>query len=274
VAPQLAGVPHAVGGDGWLDLVLFETAHEEAAAALAAGVDGLIVDLEQSGKHRRQEGADTEINGHQPRDLDLARELGARLRFCRVEGPGQWEASQVDEVIARGATHILLPMVRTVDEVQVLLDQVAGRVAVGILVETEEAVRQVEVLARLPLFGVFVGLNDLAIERRSKDLFTPLVDGTVERVREAFENRQLGFAGVTVLDGGAPVPARLLLAEMARLGASFAFLRRSFRRDIAGRDLAVELDRIRHSFADLRRRSPDEIAADRHELLVQLKELA
>ncbi len=123
-----------------LDLVLFENERAAAARALEAGIDGLIVDLENTGKHRRQEGADTEINAHRPEDLELGRELGARLRYCRLEGPGLWTAAEVEEVLARGATHVLLPMVRRPDEAAALLEQVAGRAAVGILVETVAAV--------------------------------------------------------------------------------------------------------------------------------------
>lgn len=256
-----------------LDLVLFENDAAAAAAALAAGIDGLMIDLEFAGKHRRQEGADTEISEHQPGDLDLAARLGARLRFCRVEGPGRWRPAQVEEVLARGATHVFLPMVEKPAEVELLLDQVAGRAAVGILVETEAAVAAAAALARLPIFGVFVGLNDLAIARRSKNLFAALADGTVERVRGAFAGKDFGFAGVTAMSRGEPLPARLLLAEMARLGATFAFLRRSFRRDMVGRDPHAEVAAIRRTWTELNARSAAAVAADHGELMARLREL-
>lgn len=256
-----------------LDLVLFENGREAAARALGAGVDGLIVDLENTGKERRQEGADTEINAHQPEDLELGRELGARLRYCRVEGPGLWTPAQVEEVLARGASHVLLPMVRRPDEVEALLEQVAGRAAVGILVETVAAVQRAAELARLPIFGAFVGLNDLAIERRSRSLFAALADGTVERVRGAFAGKELGFGGVTAIDRGEPLAARLLLAEMARLEATFSFLRRSFRRDLVGRDVAVEVGRVRAAWQELRSRGAAEVERDRRALQARLREL-
>lgn len=256
-----------------LDLVLFAASREAASAAIAAGIDGLIVDLEHTGKKRRQEGADTEINGHRPADLDHGRELGARLRYCRLEGPGYWSDGEVEEVLARGATHLLLPMVENPAQVERLLGRVDGRAAVGILVETVAAVGCARELAALPLYGAFVGLNDLAIERRSKSLFAALADGTVERVREAFAGRELGFAGVTAIDRGEPLPARLLIAEMARLGATFSFLRRSFRRDLVGRDMALEVGRLRAAWTALQQRSADEVERDRRELAARLSEL-
>lgn len=256
-----------------LDLVLFEKRPAAMAAALAAGIDGLIVDLEHAGKERRQEGADTEINGHSPADLDPARQLGARLRYCRLEGPGIWREAEVEEVLERGATHLLLPMVEHPAQVERLLARVAGRAAVGILVETVAAVAAAGELARLPICGAFVGLNDLAIERRSKNIFAALADGTVEKVAAAFAGRELGFAGVTAIDCGAPVPARLLIAEMARLGATFSFLRRSFRRDLIGRNMAHEVARLRAAWELLLRRDARQVESDRRELAARLAEL-
>lgn len=256
-----------------LDLVLFAGGRDTSAAALAAGIDGLIVDLEHTGKHRRQEGADTEINGHRPADLDHGRALGARLRYCRLEGPEHWRDREVEEVLERGATHLLLPMVTHPRQAEKLLGRVAGRAAVGILVETMAAVQRARELAALPLYGAFAGLNDLAIERRSRSLFAALADGTVERVREAFAGRDFGFAGVTAIDCGAPLPARLLIAEMARLGATFAFLRRSFRRDLVGRDMAVEVARLREAWQSFATRGPLEVERDRRELAARLAEL-
>jgi len=56
------------------------------------------------------------------------------------------------------------------------------------------------------------------------------------------------------------------MAELTRLKCSFTFLRRSFRRDIQGRDMAVEVPRILESIRLTERRSPSEIARDRRDL--------
>ena len=74
------------------------------------------------------------------------------------------------------------------------------------------------------------------------------------------------MAGLTVPEGGHPVPCRLLAGELARLGASFTFLRRSFHADTAGRDLDVEVPRILAMVADARRRGLDRVASDRAQL--------
>ena len=250
-----------------LELVLFETRAEEITRALEAGIGSLIVDWEWREKERRQRGADTEINGDTPADLERLRELGVPRRYCRLNRFGPWTRGEVEAARGAGATHLLLPMTERAGEVEALLGwarpAAGGRMEVGVLVETAAGIESAPELARLPLDRVYVGLNDLAISRGSASLFDAVADGTVEALREIFAGHRFGFGGVTVVDGGFPVPCRLLLAEMARLDCAFSFLRRSFKRDVAGRDPAEEVRRIEELWGRLGERSAEEAAADR-----------
>jgi hypothetical protein len=133
------------------------------------------------------------------------------------------------------------------------------------MIETVAAGAVAEGLARLPLSRAFVGLNDLAIERKSQNIFIPLVDGFLGRVRRPFRV-PFGFGGLTLPDRGSPIPCRLLIGEMARYDCDFGCLRRSFSADVRGRDLAVEVPRIHDALDRAFRRPPDAIARDRDEL--------
>jgi hypothetical protein len=164
--------------------------------------------------------------------------------------------------VSRGADEILLPMVRNAEEVDRTLDLVAGRCDVGILIETQDGVDRAAELARRPLSRIYVGLNDLRIDRRSTVLFGPLVDGTVDAVR-AVVTGPFGVAGLTLPECGAPVPAELVAAELVRLGADFTFLRRSFTADMAGRDPFVEVPRLLAAVTALRNATPADAAARR-----------
>src|SRR5207253_2557317 len=115
-------------------------------------------------------------------------------------------------------------MVRDPREVDRTLAMVAGRCDLGILVETRAAVRATPELARRSLSRLYVGLNDLRIDRGSTELFEPLVDGTVEEIRSSVDGPRFGVAGLTLPDRGTPVPSRLLAAELVRLRADFTFL--------------------------------------------------
>lgn len=246
-------------------LFLFGTDPELVRRAVAAGVDGIVVDWERQGKRERQARADTQINRDTPQDLERVRASTRARVLCRINPFGAATPEEVERAILGGADEILLPMVRTVEEVQAALELLSGRAGLGILLETVDALDAAEALGRLPLTRAYVGLNDLAIERRSANIFVPLIDGALERLRRAVR-LPFGFGGLTVPELGQPIPCRLLMGEMARLDCHFSFLRRSFHRDTAGRVLAVEVARIREALERAWSRSPEEVRRDRLEL--------
>ncbi len=242
---------------------LFTTDPGEVARGLEAGISGAVVDWEWRGKDVRQKGWDTEINRDTPADLEAVAAVPGAITLCRINAWGPHSPGEVEEAVRRRASVILLPMVRSPSEVEGLLRCVDGRCSAGILVETVDAVDRSRELAGFPLEMVYVGLNDLCIDRKGRTIFDALVDGTVERLREIFSGTLFGFAGLTVVDRGEPVPCRLLLAEMVRIGCDFTFLRRSFRRDIAGRDWGRELARLAAEAEALAARGPEEALAGR-----------
>ena len=240
-----------------MDLFLFTVDARWGSAVVAAGAAGIVVDWERRGKERRQRGEGTQINADTPDDLARMRAATDGRLLCRINGHGPWTRAEVDEAVARGADEVLLPMVRTTEEVDRTLDLVGGRCGLGILIETQAAVDRAAALARRPLSRIYVGLNDLRIDRRSGELFRPLVDGTVDAVR-AEVLAPFGVGGLTLPGRGAPVPSDLLAAELVRLGADFTFLRRSFTADMAGRDPFTEVPRLLASVSALRYAAPAE----------------
>jgi HpcH/HpaI aldolase/citrate lyase family len=244
-----------------VDLFLFTVDPRWGSSVVAAGAAGIVVDWERRGKERRQLGEGTQINSDTADDLARMRAATDGRLLCRVNGYGPWTGAEVDEAIVRGADEVLLPMVRTPEEVDRTLDLVAGRCGLGILIETQDAVDRAVALARRPLSRIYVGLNDLRIDRRSDQLFAPLADGTVDAVR-AEVAVPFGVGGLTLPGRGLPVPSDLLAAELVRLGADFTFLRRAFTADMAGRDPFVEVPRLLTSLAGLRHAEPD-VVADR-----------
>lgn len=249
-----------------LDLFLFSTDATLVRQAVRGGAAGVVVDWERRGKARRQAGEGTQINQDTPADLRRVRAATDGRVLCRINGYGAWTAEEVDAAVGLGADELLLPMVRTTEEVDRVLDLVAGRCGLGILVETQDAVDLAPALALRPLSRVYVGLNDLRIDRGSDSLFAPLVDGTVEQVRSVVP-QPFGVAGLTVVGCGHPVPTGLLAAELVRLRAHFTFLRRSFLADVVGRDLHEELACLHAAVRTASLRQPDVVDVDRLALL-------
>ena len=236
----------------------------------------MVVDWERRGKGVRQTGADTQINADTPEDLGAVRAAQSGTVLCRVNRWSRWTPAEIDLAIACGADEILLPMVRRPDEVDEAIDVVAGRCGLGILVETTEAVRRVDELVERPLSRLYVGLNDLMIDRGGGPLFLALVDGTVDRVAGAAAGAGIpfGVAGLTLPEAGRPVPCRLVLGALARVGATFTFLRRSFWADTAGRDLTAEVPKILDAAEAAARRPAAVVAADHAELTAMVAMLS
>lgn len=244
------------------ELLLFATDVDFVQRAVAAGVDGIIVDWEHIGKQQRQWGADTQINYHTLADLQRVRAATQARVLCRINRYGTHTPAEVEQAIAAGADELFLPMVESAGEVVAVLEQVRGRCGVGILVETIPALGMLDELSQLPLSRVYLGLNDLGIARQTPNIFTAVADGTVERVRRTFRV-PFGFGGVTLPEGGRPLPCRLLMGELARLNCQFTFLRRSFWADMHGRDMQREVPRMRAALSQAWRRSPARVTRDR-----------
>jgi HpcH/HpaI aldolase/citrate lyase family len=253
-------------------LLLFSTDPWLIRHTVTSGISAIVVDLETLGKAQRQNGADTEVNHNTIEDLKRVRDATPAHVICRINGFNPATVDEVEQVINAGADELLLPMVRNAGQVEAVLSMVQGCAKLGILIETNEAVNRIETLARLPLSRIYIGLNDLAIERGSFNIFTALVDGTVERLRKKVINLPFGFGGLTLPDCGFPIPCRLLIGEMVRLQCHFSFLRRSFHRDIRNREIGVETRRLLEAIGRAKDRSPEQITEDRNALEIAVRD--
>ena len=234
-----------------IELFLFSSEPAIVEEADLAGIDGFIIDWENRDDLGRQQ---THSDRYRPdSNDDLARLTGQSQKpvWCRINQSGMHTENEIELALKHGADLILLPMVRQPDEVEYFLSLVSGRAQTGILVETVEACDCAAQLASLPLDRVYVGLLDLAISRDSSELFKPLTDGSVEQLRKTFHNTRFGVGGLTTVDTGKPIPCLELMAHLHRLGCDFTFLRNSFKRDIAGKNIKEELNLIRAAWAQL-----------------------
>ncbi len=210
-----------------MELIVFN--HEDTSVCASdLGLDAVMVDLEQSDKHRRQCGADTDISTNTLTDLATVRASTELPVICRIDGLSEASGDQIERVIDHGADEILIPMVRLPSEVERVLELVDGRGHVGIMVETVEAVAHADELGQFPLSRAYVGLNDLWIARRSTHRFSAFSDGTIDRVAESFQHVPFGVAGLTHPDLGSPLACHHIINELVRLDCDFTFLRRSF----------------------------------------------
>ena len=256
-----------------LDLFLFTTDVGMARAAQDAGAASVIADWERYGKADRQSGYDTEINADTPSHV---RALAGALRIpvtVRVDSLRGEAETDIERALDAGAEILMLPMAESAGDVERFLSLVRGRARTLIQVETAALAERVDTITGLGWDYAYVGLNDLMISRRDTWLWTPLVDGTLDRIYDALAGRAVGFGGVTIVSGGHPLPFSDLLSEMARLSCRLSFMRRTFWREIEGRHLGAELDAVRAAWHAARMRSPEAVTRDRASLRDRLGRL-
>ncbi|WP_400770542.1 aldolase/citrate lyase family protein [Methylosinus sporium] len=202
-----------------------------ALIAEAAGVDWIFVDLEYRGKNLRQIGRNTVISAHTIEDVEGIRQVLKRSRLLvRVNPLGEWSEGEVDSAIAAGADAVMLPFFKTKEEVCRFVGLVGGRVEAWLLLETVDAVRDVDKILEAPgVDYVHVGLNDLHIERKTRFMFEFLVDGSMDALAREIQATGVAFGiGGMARIGELIPPAEHILAEHYRLGSVGVILARSF----------------------------------------------
>lgn len=220
-----------------LRLMYITNETEIAQIAEAAGVERIFIDMEYIGKDLRQAGMDTVQSHHTVEDVQKMRQTITKSELMVRVNPIH-EASdvygsskeEIDAVIKAGADVVMLPYFKTKEEVQNFIELVDGRAVTLLLLETPEAVENIDQIIDLPgLDEIFIGLNDLSLGYKKKFMFEILADGTVERLCMKFKQKGIpyGFGGIASLDGG-KLPGKYVVKEHYRLGSTCVILSRSF----------------------------------------------
>lgn len=219
--------------------------------AAGSAVDAVMVDLERHGKAERQRGFDTQINRQSLASVRAAAACTTVPIVTRINALSARTAADIERAVANGATQIMLPMAKSVAEVERFLRLLDHRAAAIVQVETPGLFAAPKALRDLPWQQLYIGLNDLMVARADGFLWQPLFNGTLEAFCMQLAPRRAGFGGVTMIGAGAPIPTCELMAEMLRLNCDLTVLRRSFARDCAALDAATEITKIRATFAEL-----------------------
>ncbi|WP_020533530.1 hypothetical protein [Flexithrix dorotheae] len=230
-----------------IELLAFYSSLESLYVLEDAGIDGVIIDWETKGKDHRQHFFNTQITKHSLADLKLISKFTSAKITCRVNGQAFLNKREILDAIEGGADEVLIPMVKTLEEVDFVFQVVREKAKVALMLETEEALLLADQLDKYPVSKFFVGLNDLSIQRNSRNIFKPISDGTITELRPKI-TKPFGMAGLTHPMEGNPVPCHRLIKEMVRFNCTFAFLRRSFYRDLEKYNAKEILKAIRLQF--------------------------
>ena len=247
-----------------------------AALADRAGVDRIFIDLETVGKQLRQGGMNTVQSDHTLADIRAVRPAVKNAELMvRVNPIYDWSREEIEAALTAGADTLMLPYFRTAQQAEQFLSMVGGRARTILLVETPEAVENLDEILSLPGIGeCHIGLNDLHLGYGRKFMFELLADGTVDAIAEKFKAHGIpfGIGGIARLGRGT-LPAERILGEHVRLGSQAVILSRSFCNDILfssrpdREDIFIrEVARLRQAEADMQQRDAEFFAKNRREL--------
>ena len=247
-----------------------------AALADEAGVDRIFLDLETVGKQLRQGGMNTVQSDHTLADIRAVRPAVKKAELMvRVNPIYDWSKEEIGAALAAGADTLMLPYFRTAREAKQFLELVDGRAHTILLVETPEAVENLDEILSLPgIDECHIGLNDLHLGYGRKFMFELLADGTVDAITDKFKDHGIpfGIGGIARLGRGT-LPAERILAEHVRLGSQAVILSRSFCNDILFSDrpdrediFIREVTRLRQAEQDMMTQDAAFFADNRREL--------
>ncbi len=204
---------------------------EIAKIAEESGVDWIFIDLEILGKEERQGHLDTVISRHEFSDIKKIKDVLSKSQLLvRINPINDNSKYEVETAINNGADIIMLPFFKASNEVKKFIDLVGGRVETCLLLETPEAVNNIDdILSVEGIDYIHIGLNDLHLGYHKKFMFELLTDGTTEYLISKISKKEIiyGFGGIARLGLG-DLPAEKILTEHQRLGSSMVILSRSF----------------------------------------------
>ncbi len=248
------------------------------------GVDRIFIDLELLGKVERQGGRDTVISHHQVKNISRVKSVVQHAEVMVRLNPLNPESSkEIEAVIDQGADCIMLPMFKSVGDVEWFCERVNHRAKVVLLVETVEAMMNLSQIVRVPgVTQIHIGLNDLHLDLDLNFMFELMSNGMVEEMADICRsvNMPFGVGGISTMEQGL-VTGNLVLSEHARLGSEWVILSRSFHQlatnltELKSKiNLPLELQKTNHVFSKLLNRSKFEIEQDKQLLYQTIKDVS
>lgn len=234
-----------------LSLVYFNSDPKKGRVVLDAGADALILDCENVGKSKRQEGFDTQINYNKPSQIKDMREANPNAHImCRVNNANDITTeTQIKIAISFGADTIVLPLTESAEQVRKINKVIEDNAKLIVMIETQKGVDNFSSISGEKFDAVYVGLNDLSISRGGTPLFEPLTDGTIEQLISKTD-LPVGVGGVTDPSEGDPIKSATIISHYAKLGVRFTFLRRSFEQTILSKPAKQVISSIKESYEE------------------------
>lgn len=195
------------------------------------GVDRVFIDLEKIGKSLRQGHLNSWKSDHVAYDiLRMRKFITGKKILVRLNPWHEKSNKEINKAIEYGADFLMLPMIKSLEDVKRFSCEVSNRVPIIPLIETKESINFLDKIILLDgINEVYIGLNDLSLSYGYKFMFEPLINGLLDDVANLLNKKGIswGFGGIAK-KGHGKLPAENILGEHVRLGSRIVILSRSF----------------------------------------------
>jgi hypothetical protein len=245
--------------------------------ATQVGVNRIFVDLEILGKYERQGHKDTLISRHTIEDVGIVRAAVPQANLLvRINPFHENTKHEIESVLAYNPQMIMLPMYKTVEEVEQVARLINGRCELIPLLETKEALECPEQVCQVEgVSELYVGLNDLHLSLGLKFMFQLLSDGTVENLSKIAHScgKKFGFGGIARVNEGL-LPSQYIIGEHIRLNSNSVILSRTFHRQVQSVDhlqndidFANEIVKVRQYEQEMKTWTPEQLVLNKEKLV-------
>lgn len=259
-----------------LNLMYITNKPSVAKIAENNGVDRIWVDLEIKGKRERQE-AGAWITDHTIEDVYAVKKaLSFAKLLVRINPWNEESPAEIESVIEAGADIIMLPMWKSIDEVDAFFNAVNRRVKTILLLETKEAGECLDKVILKEPDEIHIGLRDLSLSYGIDSIFdlynTDILSKITQKLRE--NSVKFGIGGIGKFGIGLRPGPESILIENMRMGASSVILSRTFcNSDILSKDQIEECFRFGikeiKKWAMYANDMPEDVLTYNHNLIIQ-----
>jgi hypothetical protein len=260
-----------------LSLITADIRHARWAGSV--GVERILIDLEGLTKRERQQNRGLFHSDHTLEDLGAIRGACPRASITvRVNSIHAGSAKEIGAVTMHRPDRIMLPWIRSADEIDQFLDLVPAGIEPILLLENRWSLEFLpDLVQHYPVREVYIGLNDLSLDLGFRNFAQTLLHKTFQTAARQLRESDLiwGFGGVgDFRDRSLPIAAEDFFLYQVRLGSRSCWLSRSFRQLLDGcptEDAAAfTIGRIRESMRQIAsesaERNAESIADFEHEL--------
>ncbi len=268
------------------DLRLYMITNDPEIAQHICQIDDVwpFVDLEYIGKKQRQGHVDSWKSHHIPEDVSRIREAALDGRILvRINPLHEGSEDEINDVLARGADAIMLPMFHDLDTLSRFHELLGGRALSVPLFETVGAINCLgDAVKNQPMDALHIGLNDLSLELGLTFMFECMSRGFLEAPAAALRASHIPFGiGGVARVGSNGLPAECIIGEHVRLGSTAAILSRSFHGAaatkaalVANVDFAGEVARLRDAYRKFQMGSFSDLEMNRQHVIKRTAEVS